>query len=304
MIFGRIFKEAANGVRRNFSMFVSIVLVTFISLTFVGAAALLQMQIGQMKTYWYDKAQVAIYMCTDFGAESRCAAGAATEADLAGVQAMLESEVLDPYISEFYFEDHELAYTNFTEQFAGSPVLEYVQPEQLAQTFWVNLEDPDQWRIINESFSEIQGVDEVRDQRSYLDKIFNIINIASYTAIGIAVLMLVVAVLLITTTIRLSAFARRKELGIMRLVGASNFFIQTPFILEGVVAALVGSLFAGGSLVLAARYFIEGYLAESMLMTSLIGTAEAFLIWPALVLLGILLAAFASGIAIRRYLKI
>ena len=108
------------------------------------------------------------------------------------------------------------------------------------------------------------GVDSVVDQRAYLDPIFSILNAASYTAIGIAALMLVAAVLLIATTIRLSAFSRRRELGIMRLVGASNRFIQTPFILEGVIAALIGSVLAGGAIIAIVQFFVQGYLAKTI----------------------------------------
>ncbi len=101
--------------------------------------------------------------------------------------------------------------------------------------------------MLSETLSSLAGVQSVVDQRTYLDQIFQILNAASYTAIGIAALMLVAAALLIATTIRLSAFSRRRELGIMRLVGASNRFIQTPFVLEGVFAALIGSVLAAGA---------------------------------------------------------
>ncbi len=102
------------------------------------------------------------------------------------------------------------------------------------------------------------------DQRGLLEPIFAIMNAATFTAICIAALMLVAAVLLIATTIRLSAFSRRRELGIMRLVGASNRFIQTPFILEGVLAALIGSLLAGGVIVALVQFFVQGYLADAL----------------------------------------
>jgi cell division transport system permease protein len=126
------------------------------------------------------------------------------------------------------------------QQFEGNPIVDITKPEQLNQTFWIKLKDPSRSDIITETFSGIPGVQSVSDQRSLLDRIFLFLGVASYTAIVIAGLMLVAAMLLISTTIRLSAFSRRREIGIMRLVGASNRFIQTPFIIEGVVAALLG----------------------------------------------------------------
>ena len=141
------------------------------------------------------------------------------------------------------------------------------------------------------------------DQRNYLDQIFDVLNAASYTAIAIAAIMLVAAALLIATTIRLSAFSRRRELGIMRLVGASNRFIQTPFVLEGVFAGLIGSLLAGGAVVAIVYFFVQGYLAENLSFT-FVGMNDALLVVPLLVVVGVLLAAVSAGIAITRYLKV
>jgi len=304
MRFGFMFSEVAQGLRRNIAMVISIILVTFISLTFVGTASLLQLQIGQMKNYWYDRAQVAIYLCTDVSPESTCPRGEASEDVKAEVRDRLDSPTLTPFIEEYYFEDHDQAYANFQEQFSGNAVAQYVRAEQLNETYWVNLFDPNQSQIITESFTGLAGVEEVRDQRSYLDQIFNILNIASLAAISIAALMLVSSVLLISTTIRLSAFSRRRELGIMRLVGASNFSIQLPFILEGVVAALIGSLLAAGAVLGLVAFFVQGFLAESLPFTSFVSLSDGMLVVPLLIAAGIVLAAVASGLAIRRYLKI
>lgn len=304
MRFGFMFSEVGQGLRRNLAMVISIILVTFISLTFVGTASLLQLQIGQMKNYWYDRAQVAIYLCTDVSPEATCPRGEASDDVKTQVQERLDSATLTPFIDEYYFEDHDQAYANFQEQFAGNAVAQYVKAEQLNETYWVNLFDPNQSQIITESFTGLSGVEEVRDQRSYLDQIFNILNIASLAAVSIAALMLVSSVLLISTTIRLSAFSRRRELGIMRLVGASNFSIQLPFILEGVVAALLGSLLAAGAVLGLVEFFVQGFLAERLPFTSFVSLSDGMLVVPLLIAVGIVLAAAASGLAIRRYLKI
>lgn len=299
-----VFSEVAQGFRRNLSMVVSVILVTFISLTFVGTASLLQMQIGQMKNYWYDRAQVAVYMCSDVSATDVCPQGEASEDLKAAVKEKLESNTLSQYIDKFYFENHDQAYATFQEQFKGNAVAKYVTAKQLNETYWVKLKDSTKSQIITESFSGVAGVEEVRDQRSYLDQIFSILNAASLAAIGIAILMLFSAALLISTTIRLSAFSRRRELGIMRLVGASNFYIQLPFILEGVVAATIGSILAGGAVLAIVQFFVQGYLAERLPFTSFVSLTDGLLVVPVLLAAGIVLAALASGLAIRRYLRI
>jgi cell division transport system permease protein len=303
MRIGLVLSEAANGLRRNASMVVSVVLVTFISLTFVGTAALMQLQIGQMKSYWYDRAQVAVYLCTTVSTAAGCIDGEASEEQKAAVEAQLGSPTLAPYIDEFYFEDHDQAFENFQQQFEGTPAADYVTPEVLNETFWVNLNDPSQSDVIAEALAGLAGVEQVVDQRRYLDQIFDVLNAASFTAIGIAAIMLVAAALLIATTIRLSAFSRRRELGIMRLVGASNRFIQTPFVLEGVIAGLIGSVLAGGAVLAIVHFFVQGYLAQSLSFT-FVGTTEALLVIPLLIAVGVLLAALSAGVAIRRYLRV
>lgn len=304
MRFGLIWQEATTGLRRNVSMVISVVLVTFISLTFVGTAVLMQMQIGQMKNYWYDKAQVAIYLCTADSTDETCTGGEATPDQKAAVETDLKSPAIAPFVDKFYFEDHQQAYDNFQEQFKDNDLAQLVTPEQLNETYWVNLKDPSQSAVLSEAFSSKQGVQSVTDQRQYLDSIFQALNVASYTAIGIAALMLIAAVLLIATTIRLSAYSRRKEIGIMRLVGASNRFIQTPFVLEGVFAAVIGSLLAGGAILAIVHFFVDGYLAPSAQFVNFVGLQDAFIVIPLLIVVGVVLAALSANFAIKRYLKI
>ena len=305
MRLGLVLGEAASGLRRNITMVISVVLVTFISLTFVGAAILLQFQINQMKGYWYDRAQVTVSLCTDIDSSGTCAQAEATQEQKDAIEAQLTSSTLAPFIERYEFESHEQAYENFKVSFKGSPLVDLATPEFLPESFRVKLNDPTQATVLIESLSGIPGVQSVVDQRQYLDGILDILNAASYAAIGLASLMLIAAVLLIATTIRLSAFSRRREIGIMRLVGASNRFIQTPFILEGVFASLIGSLLAGVAIVALVQFFVRGYLLDTIGNTiGLIGLDDAFLVVPMLVILGGALAAASAGVAISRYLKV
>jgi cell division transport system permease protein len=307
MRLGLVLGEAASGLRRNISMVISVILVTFISLTFVGAAILLQSQIGQMKGYWYDRAQVAVFLCTPTDSTGNCVGEEATQEQIDAVQAQLQSDTLAPFIKKFEFETHDQAYTNFESQYGDSSIAEFVTPDLLPQSFRVNLVDPTQAEVLTESLSGLEGVQSVDDQRHYLDQIFSVLNTASFAAVGLAGLMLVAAVLLIATTIRLSAFSRRRELGIMRLVGASNRFIQTPFILEGIFASLIGSVLAGGAVVAIVQYFVQGYLRDSLAATatvSLVGLDDAIIVVPILIVIGGVLAAASAGFAINRYLKV
>ena len=299
-----VLREVIAGLSRNLSMVVSIVLVTFISLTFVGTAILLQAQINQMKSYWFDRAQVAVYMCTDFSTLGGCDLKAASADQKIAIEQRLQSATLAPYIDRYYFEDRDQAYANFQDQFADSAVVDLVSPELLPETFWINLVDPEQSDLIFEAISGLPGVESVIDQRSYLDEIFALLNAGSLTAVAVASLMLVAAALLIATTIRLSAFSRRRELAIMRLVGASNRFIQTPFVLEGIVAAAIGAAVASLALWSIVRIFVQGYLTDALPGTVFIGPSDAFATMPLLFATGIGLAIVASYVSITRYLRV
>jgi cell division transport system permease protein len=299
-----ISQEVGNGLRRNLSVVVSVILVTFISLSFVGAAILLQMQINQMKGFWYDRAQVGIYFCGPVDATETCTQTAATAEQVQAVRDVLESGAIAPYVSNVEFEDRELAYENFMEQFGGTASAEFASPETMNEALWVGPSSPADADLIREATSALPGVLEVRDQQALLEPIFQVLNTASLAAIGVAVLMLVAAVLLISTTIRLSAFSRKRELGIMRLVGASNRFIQTPFIIEGVVAALLGAVLAAGAVIAIVHFFLQGYVAPMLQTIAIVTLDDALVVAPVLVGIGVLFAGVAAAVAIRRYLKI
>lgn len=303
MRFGLIMSEAFTGLRRNVSMVVSVVLVTFVSLTFVGAAILMQMQIGTMRDFWVERAQVAVYMCTSISTPATCSNGEASPEQVDEVRAKLEGSALAPLIRDLTFLDHQQAYDELL-QIAGEENASMITPEQVNETFRITLVDPEQSDVIIEAFSGMQGVELVKDQMQYLDPLFSALTIATYIAVGIAVLMLIAAVLLIATTIRLSAFARRRELGIMRLVGASNRFIQTPFILEGVIAALLGSILASAAVIAGVHFGVNNYLRNRVdFVTTWVGMADAWLVVPVLILVGVVLAALSASFAIRRWLR-
>ena len=299
-----ILGETFAGVRRNLSMVVSVVLVTFISLSFVGAAGLLQLQINQMKGYWYDRVEVAVFLCTDTSTTATCATGAVTDEQRQSVQDLLESPTAAPYVQSFEYESQERALQIFQEQFKNSAMAETVTADQLPESFRVALVDPEQYAVVNELVSGMPGVEVVADQRELLEQIFSLMNMASVIAVSIAAVMLLCSILLIATTIRLSAFSRRRETGIMRLVGASKTMIQLPFLLEGVIAALIGAALACLTTWALAEFFVGDWLTAQYPGTGFIGGADAWILVPVLLGIAILLAALSSMLTLRRYLTV
>ncbi|MER7797705.1 permease-like cell division protein FtsX [Microbacterium sp. NPDC096154] len=301
MRLGLILSEVLTGLRRNASMVVSVVLVTFVSLTFVGAAILMQAQIATMRDYFQDRAQVDVYMCSSISNTDTCTGGVATEEQTAAVRAELQGQTLSPLIQELSYETPAEAYAALVENLPDYATL--FTEQQTSAVFHVTLLDPTRSDVIVEAFNGVEGVEQITDQLEYLEPLFSALTIATYIAVGVAGLMLVSAVLLIATTIRLSAFARRREVGIMRLVGASNRFIQTPFVLEGVVAALIGSLLASGAVLVGVKFGVEGYLVQRMGTIPWVGMGDALLVVPVVVAIGVVLAALSAGFAIRRWLR-
>ena len=298
-----ILAEALSGLRRNASMVISVILVTFVSLTFVGAAMLMQMQVGKMRAYWVERAQVSIVMCRDDSTATTCVDGAANDEQLKTVADRLASPALADIVRDVRFESADEAYQNLIDLY-GDEYADYVTPAQLGDTYWVGLVDPGKSDVITEAFTGTQGVEAVKNQMQYLEPLFSALTIATYIAVGIAVLMLIAAVLLIATTIRLSAYARRREVGIMRLVGASNRFIQTPFILEGVFAAFIGSVLAGAAIVAGVHFGVNGYLKDRVtFITDWVGMGDAAIVIPIIIAIGLVLAALSAGFAIRRWLR-
>lgn len=299
-----ILSEMGIGLRRNLSMTVAVILVTFISLTFVGAAGLLQVQVGKLKDDWYGKVEVSVFLCPTGSAKVQCADGEATPEQIEGVKALLASPELAPEIDETWFETKEQAFASFQEYFDGQDWAQAIKVENMQASFRIKLKDPERYQVVSDVLSGRPGVESVEDQRKIFDSLFLVLNRASVMTVGLAALMLVAATLLITVTIRLSALSRSRETGIMRLVGASNLFIQLPFMLEGAIAAGIGALLAGGGLWLGVKYLVTDWLAGEVAWVPLVGQSDVLTIAPLLLAVAIILALVASVVTLRRYMKV
>lgn len=304
---GFLLGEVANGLRRNTSMFVSVVLVTMVSLFFLGVGLLAQAQVDTAKGYWYDRVQVSIFLCTSTTSEvAACASGAATDSQREQLRSDLDG--LQPLVQDYWYESNDAAYERFREQFRSSPVLESIPQEAIPESFRVRLSDPTKYDVVASAFQGAPGVESVEDQRELVDKLFTFLNVVSVAAVALAGAMVLCAVLLISTTIRLTAWSRRRETGIMRLVGASAFTIHTPFVIETVLATLVGAALAVGLLWAMVQYGITGFLTDLLAgesgLVSLVGAPDLWLITPVLVVGAVLLAVLTSWLALRRYVRV
>jgi cell division transport system permease protein len=295
-----VLSEIGIGLRRNLTMTIAVIVTTAISLALFGVGLLIQRQVSTMKDYWYDKVEVTVYLC---GAESKvssCSAGAVTADQRAEVKQDLEAL---PQVKELFYESQADAFKRFKDRYAGSAIADNVTADALPESYRIKLKDPEEFQVVASALNGRPGVESVQDQRALLERFFRVLNMLQVIVISIAVLQIAAAALLISNTIRVAAFSRRRETGIMRLVGASNFYIQLPFLLEGAIAGLIGAVIAAGLLAVG-QYFIQRVIAPAFAFTRFVGWGSLVGIVPILLLAGILLSGLASFVTLRRYLKV
>jgi cell division transport system permease protein len=297
-----IFSEIGIGLRRNLTMTIAVVVTMTISLAIFGAALLTRKQVDVMKDYWYDKVEVTVFLCASNSTSPNCAGREITQEQRValgnGLRAM-------PQVEEVFYESKAEAYDRFKEQFKDSDnLVSNVSKDALPESYRVKLKDPEEFEVVQSAFQDQPGVDEVQDLKKLLDPVFKVLGVFQLVAGIISGLMLFSAILLIGNTIRVAAFSRRRETGIMRLVGASNLYIQLPFLLEGALAGLVGAAFASGLLVLGKWWIIDQLLAPLLTFTRFVGWNEVIAVIPLLLLTGVVLSSLASFFTLRRHLRV
>jgi cell division transport system permease protein len=294
--------EVWQGISRSITLTIALIATFAISLSLLGVSLLVGSQVNEMKDYWFDKVEISIFLCTSGSDTATCTNGPATEAQKSQIRTDLEA--MQPLVAEIFFESQQDAYNRFIERFKSSPISANVTPDQLPESFRIKLSNPEEFITVVNKFTSRPGIEAVRDQRATLSKLFSVLGGLQALALGFGLAMLVVTSLLVGNTIRVTAYARRREIGIMRLVGASKMALRLPFLLEAVFGALVGGIIATGILSL-----IKGYLVDQVIATSF--TFTSFFGWQAVVsasiiclVSGTLLAFITAWFGIARHLKV
>jgi cell division transport system permease protein len=284
--------EVVIGLRRNLLMTLATVVTVTVSLALLGTGLLVQAQVSKAQRLLYGEIEVSIFLEDAISEEQR---------------ASLERDLLaTPVVDQVFFESKQQAYENFLEIFADDPsMLELVTPDQLPASFRVKLTDPEQFSVIRSRFADYPGIQEngILDQREVLENFFQLMNALRNGAIGVALLQLVGAAALISNTIRVTAFARREQTGIMKLVGATNWYIRLPFVLEGIVAGVAGALTAGILLLIGERTLLS-QIREQVPSLPFINTGDVLATIPILVVIAVVIASLSSVLALRRFLAV
>ncbi|MEV6690273.1 permease-like cell division protein FtsX [Micromonospora sp. NPDC051196] len=286
-----VLSEVLVGLWRNVTMTIAMIITLGVSLTMLGASGLIYTKVADMKDLYFENIQVSIFLKTDISEEDRAALGSRLEAD--------------PLISQVTFVNKDEAFQRFQEMFRDSPdLLSAVKADQLPESYRLNLVDPEQYKSISEQYSSAAGVDQVVDQSQVLDKIFNLFTAGQNVALAAAIAMAVAALLLVANTIQVAAYSKRREVAVMKLVGASNWFIQAPFVLEAVVAGLIGSVLGLGALVALKKFLFDDALSALQGLFAPVSWSEVLLTFPVMAGVGGLISAVTAWVTLRFYLRV
>lgn len=297
-----IFAEAGAGLRRNLTMTLAVMVTMWVSLSLFGTGILAQQEVDLVKGKWYDKIEVTVFLCSEVTQGDNCDPGAGvTDAQKVTIRNALQT---NPEVSVVDFESKHEAFLEFQQAYEGNPLQGSLTEDQMQESFRVKLKNPEQYEGVVSAVRGLAGVQTVQDLRKFLDPFFSWVNLLQRGTIIASVLLLVAAALQIGNTIRLAAFARRREIGIMRLVGASNFYITLPFLLESVIAALVGVGLACGTLAAGVYFIVIRKARVSIQSIGWIGWHQAGLAMAAVAIVGLLLAVVPTLITTRKYLRV
>jgi cell division transport system permease protein len=295
-----LLSEVRIGLRRNLTMTFAVVITVAISLSLLGIGLLSNAQVNAMKDYWYNKIEVSVYLCGSLSESPSCSGGVVTPAQRLQIQQDLQAL---PVVQDVYYESQTEAFQHFEERFKDSAIAQNVTVDQLPESFRVKLKDPTQYQVVVSAFSGRPGVDVVQDQRAILEKFFRLLGVLRNGALLVGLASVLTAALLISNTLRIAAFNRRRETSVMKLVGASSLSIQLPFLMEGIISAIIGWVIATG-LLAALKEVIQTRVAPLLTFTKFFGWGEVWVASGYLLATGLVVSILASVLTLRRYLKV
>ncbi|HVM34197.1 MAG TPA: permease-like cell division protein FtsX [Actinomycetota bacterium] len=290
MKLGYFLRETVTNLRRNFLMTVAAISTVAISLLLLGGVQILGLVVNRMTDEWEAKVEVSVYMRDDASPNEE----QALASDLTKM-----NEVQDvTYVSK------EQAFAEFKEQYPD--LWEGLPPDALPASYRVKLLDANDAVEVAARVEGAPGVDEVKFGGDVIKTLLQVNTLLRSVTFVMSVILMIAAGALIANTIRLAIYARRDEIGIMKLVGATNWFIRIPFMLEGLFAALVGAASAIG-IVLGANWLLFSRIGRAIpLLDDVLRFSGGELMGVTFVLIGVgaLVGLIGSGLALRRFLEV
>jgi cell division transport system permease protein len=296
-----IFSEVWIGLRRNLTMTIAVVITVAVGMAMLGIGLMINSQVKMMQDFWYDKVEVSVFLCgknpTMPNCKGKAISAQQSKALMGEIQGMQGVE-------QVLYESPDQAYANFQKSYAANKALiDATKVEDMPASFRVKLKDPNNYQPVVQALQGKTGVAQVTNQRDLVNQFFGLLDKLRSGAIIVAVVLVLAAALLIGNTVRLSAFNRRRETGIMRLVGASNLYIQLPFVMEGVISGLMGGVLAAVLLILS-KVFLFEEIAKYFAFGSQLSWNDVAWVITLTMGIGVVICVLASFITLRRYLRV
>jgi len=284
-------RETAVNLRRNFFMTTAAVAVAAVSLALVGGALLLKQGVNKATVQWKGGVELSVFMKSDSTPEEM-------DAITRELRAM-------PEVKRVKFVSKEDAYKEFRKMFSNSPdMLESLTPDKMPPSFRVVPRQAESVDLIGGRFKNRPGVLDVVYARDTVKALLSVTRYAQLLIWGVAAVLLGAAALLILNTIRMAIYARRREVAVMKLVGATNWFIRIPFMFEGLLQGLVGAAVAFG-LVFGVRNLAQNAVRHVELFKQFyVSSSEVLGTGIFLVVMGMVVGAVGSAIAVSRFLDV
>ena len=296
MRFGFLLNEVLTGLRRNVTMTVAMILTTAISIGLFGGGLLVVRLADNSRDIYLDRVESQVFLTNDVSANDPTCDADPCKAlrseiegrdDVRSVRFLNRDDAYDDAISKFpQYKD-----------VAGK--------EAFPASFIVKLDNPEQHKDFDEAMVGQPGVLNVLNQKDLIDRLFAVLDGLSSAAFAVAIVQAIGAILLIANMVQVAAYTRRTEIGIMRLVGASRWYTQLPFLLEAMLAALIGVIIAIIGLILVRALFLEKALDQfyQANLIARIDYADILYIAPILLFVGVAMAGITAYVTLRLYVR-
>ena len=285
-----LFRETTSGLRRNGLVAFAAISTTFIALFLFGLSLLISRQVSLMIEATTGNVEVAVYL--------------SDPVNLDNVQSLTNTLNELPVVADVHYENKQEACDRFRRLFAEQKALvNNVDCDALPASLRVKMEDPEQYAQVQAVLKGQPGIEQIVDQSAFLDRLFAVTRVFRVGVLLVAFVMLISASILIANTVRMGLFARRKEIGIMKLVGATNWRIRMPFLVEGLFESLIGAL-AAILFLFAIKVAFINPLNDSVQFIPWIVNRDVIAIIPILLLAGAVVAVLAGLVGMRRFLDV
>lgn len=295
MRFGFLVNEVLTGLRRNVTMTMAMILTTAISIGLFGGGLLVVRLADQSRHMYLDRVESQVFLTDDISANDPTCDGEVCKA--------LRQQIEDrDDVKSVRFLNRDDAYDDAIKKVPAFK--EFAGKDAFPASFIVKLNDPEQHEVFDNAMRGQPGVREVQNQKDLIDRLFAVLDGMSSVAFAVALVQAIGAVLLIANMVQVAAYTRRNEIGIMRLVGATRWYTQLPFLVEAMLAALIGVVIAIVGLIAVRAVLLERALDQFSNLIAPVDYADIiYYCAPWMLFLGLAMSGITAYVTLRLYIR-